>query len=105
MLDQGVQQVLVKMGKNGSVLVRAKDPAIHQPAILAPLVVDTAGASDTFTAAYTVALIEHQTPIEALGFAGKLFGFILQYFERYSLLYNSYLFFQCGVLSRYSNNF
>jgi len=69
-LDQGVTQVLVKMGENGSVLVCDQEPPVFQPAIRAPTVVDTTGAGDTFTAAYAVALIERQTPAEALRFAG-----------------------------------
>lgn len=74
-MDQGVKQVLVKMGENGSMLVSEKESPIHQPAILAPVVVDTTGAGDTFTAAYAVALIERQTLVEALRFAGKPFIF------------------------------
>ncbi len=62
--------MLVKMGEHGSVLVREDGPPLMQAAILAPVVVDTTGAGDTFTAAYAVALIEHQSPIEALRFAG-----------------------------------
>lgn len=68
-LEMGVKQVLVKMGENGSMLVSEKESPIHQPAILAPVVVDTTGAGDTFTAAYAVALIERQTLVEALRFA------------------------------------
>jgi ribokinase len=67
--EMGVKQVLVKMGEHGSVLVREDGPPLMQAAILAPVVVDTTGAGDTFTAAYAVALIEHQSPIEALRFA------------------------------------
>jgi len=67
--EMGVTQVLVKMGENGSVLVCDQEPPVFQPAILAPTVVDTTGAGDTFTAAYAVALIERQTPAEALRFA------------------------------------
>ena len=70
LLDQGVKQVLVKMGESGSVLVRNQEPPLFQPAILVPTVVDTTGAGDTFTAAYTVAVIERQTPEDALRFAG-----------------------------------
>ncbi|BBM98165.1 ribokinase [Marchantia polymorpha subsp. ruderalis] len=65
----GVQQVLVKLGEKGSILVNKDEPPIVQPAIMAPYVVDTTGAGDTFTAAYTVALIEKQPPAEALRFA------------------------------------
>lgn len=71
MSHQGVQQVLVKLGEKGSILVNKDEPPIVQPAIMAPYVVDTTGAGDTFTAAYTVALIEKQPPAEALRFAGE----------------------------------
>lgn len=60
------------MGENGSVLVNKDGSAIVQPAILAPKVVDTTGAGDTFTAAYAVALIEHRSSSDALRFAGTL---------------------------------
>lgn len=63
------------MGENGSVLVSKDGPPIVQPAILAPVVVDTTGAGDTFTAAYTLALIERQTATEALRFAGIFLAF------------------------------
>jgi ribokinase len=71
------------MGENGSVLVCDGAPPIFQPAILAPVVVDTTGAGDTFTAAYTVALIERQAPADALRFAGKF----LQCFQKSLLIY------------------
>lgn len=67
--EMGIKQVLVKMGENGSVLVCNNQLPVYQPAILYPVLVDTAGASDAFTAAYAVALIERQTPAEALRFA------------------------------------
>jgi len=67
--SMGVKQVLVKMGENGSVLVNKDGSTIVQPAILAPKVVDTTGAGDTFTAAYAVALIERHSPADALRFA------------------------------------
>lgn len=60
------------MGANGSVLVRDQEPPVFQAALQAPVVVDTTGAGDTFTAAYAVALIERQTSAEALRFAGKV---------------------------------
>lgn len=80
MLVQGIKQVLVKMGENGSVLVCNNQLPVYQPAILYPVLVDTAGASDAFTAAYAVALIERQTPAEALRFAGKSSAFVLHHF-------------------------
>ncbi|KAG0608250.1 hypothetical protein M758_8G091100 [Ceratodon purpureus] len=76
--EMGVKEVLVEMGKNGSVLVRDKEPPIYQPATLAPVVVDTRGASETFTAAYAVALIELQPPAEALRFAAASASFCVR---------------------------
>ncbi len=47
--------------RNGEDIARAKPPRVE--------VVDTTGAGDAFTAALTVALVEGQTPEEALNFA------------------------------------
>lgn len=47
--------------RNGEDLARAKPPRVR--------VVDTVAAGDTFTAALTVALVEGQTPADALRFA------------------------------------
>jgi ribokinase len=47
--------------RGGEVLAEVSPPAVN--------VVDTTGAGDTFTAALTLALVEGQTPAEALGFA------------------------------------
>jgi ribokinase len=44
-------------------------PAIRQNAIKAPSVVDTTGAGDCFTAAFTVALLEGRNSAQALRFA------------------------------------
>ncbi|KAL2971935.1 hypothetical protein AAZX31_15G226800 [Glycine max] len=60
---QGAKQVLVKLGHKGS----AQKP-IQQPAILSKTVVDTTDAGDTFTAAFTVALVEGKSKKECLGF-------------------------------------
>ncbi|EFJ22856.1 hypothetical protein SELMODRAFT_232676 [Selaginella moellendorffii] len=68
-LDMGVKQVLVKRGVQGSMLAKADESPILQPAIPAPAVVDTTGAGDTFTAAFTVAILEGKEPAEALRFA------------------------------------
>lgn len=74
------------MGENGSVLVNKDGSTIVQPAILAPKVVDTTGAGDTFTAAYAVALIERHSPADALRFAGTLSLQVTHAFELYLLL-------------------
>jgi len=65
----GVKNVLVKLGERGAILVPQDGPPLIQRAIQAPVVVDTTGAGDTFTAAYAVALVEHQSPSESLRFA------------------------------------
>lgn len=49
------------LGKNGEDIARAKPPRIEA--------VDTTAAGDSFTAALTVALVEGQSPAEALQFA------------------------------------
>ncbi|RZB66033.1 Ribokinase, partial [Glycine soja] len=61
--EMGAKQVLVKLGHKGS----AQKP-IQQPAILSKTVVDTTDAGDTFTAAFTVALVEGKSKKECLGF-------------------------------------
>jgi hypothetical protein len=83
------------MGENGSVLVNKDGSTIVQPAILAPKVVDTTGAGDTFTAAYAVALIERHSPADALRFAGTLSLQVTHAFELFiffNLLLQIYLY-------------
>ncbi len=63
----------MKLGERGAILVPQDGPPLIQRAIRAPVVVDTTGAGDTFTAAYAVALVEHQSPSESLRFAGSIF--------------------------------
>lgn len=65
----GVKQVLIKLGKRGSALLTEDGNTLLQPAIPAPLVLDTTGAGDTFTAAYAVALVEGQPLAKCLEFA------------------------------------
>lgn len=67
--EMGVKQVLVKLGERGSVLLTEDGNTIVQPSILAPSVLDTTGAGDTFTAAYAVALVEGQSLADSLQFA------------------------------------
>lgn len=69
---QGVKQVLVKLGAKGSALFIEGEEPIKQPIILAPRVLDTTGAGDTFTAAFAVALVEGKSKTECLRFAGML---------------------------------
>jgi len=68
---KGVKQVLVRLGELAGVLLFQKEhPILTQSAYHPPAVIDTSGADDCYTAAYVVALIEHQVTAEALRFAG-----------------------------------
>lgn len=64
----GVRQVLVKQGAGGCTLLESGNPPLHYPAFQVP-VIDTTGAGDCFTAAYTVALVEGLSPRSRLAFA------------------------------------
>eukprot|EP01018_Ginkgo_biloba_P009448 Gb_32608 [translate_table: standard] len=74
----GVKKVLVKLGAQGSVLVAEDFPPIIQPAIPAPIVLDTTGAGDTFTAAFAVALVEGKSPADSLKFAAAAASLCIQ---------------------------
>ncbi|KAF5832813.1 Ribokinase-like protein [Dunaliella salina] len=66
----GVEAVLVKLGAEGSLFLPGKgQPPIRQRAIKADKVLDTTGAGDCFTAAYTVAILEGMDTKAALQFA------------------------------------
>ncbi|KAK9868378.1 hypothetical protein WJX84_011401 [Apatococcus fuscideae] len=65
---QGVEQVLVKLGSEGSLLVRAEG-TLYQPIVKADKVVDTTGAGDCYTAAFAVAQLQGKSPEDALRFA------------------------------------
>lgn len=70
LMTQGVSAVLVKLGSEGSLLLPGPGaPPIRQHAIKAPVVVDTTGAGDCFTATYAVAVLEGKAPQAALAFA------------------------------------
>lgn len=64
----GVETVVLTLGGDG-VLVCDDDGVRSVPAVPAPLVVDTTGAGDAFTAALSVALAEGMPTDEAVGFA------------------------------------
>lgn len=70
-----MQQILVKLGAQGSMLVSA-DRVLRQSAIPVSQVVDTTAAGDAFTAAYVVAILEGNSEKDALGYAGVPFGLI-----------------------------
>lgn len=67
-LKASAAYVAVSLGAEGAVLYKAGEE-IARAAPPRVQVVDTVGAGDTFTAALTVALIEGQSPQEALAFA------------------------------------
>ena len=74
---RGVGTVLVKLGARGSLLVPATGDPIRQNIFRVP-VVDTTGAGDCFTAAYTVALLEGQTEIQRLRFSAAAAALCVQ---------------------------
>lgn len=69
LLQQGVPNVLVKLGGDGSVLLAADGTKVRQEIFKAPKVVDTTGAGDCFTASFAVALLRGQPPAAAMRFA------------------------------------
>jgi ribokinase len=52
---------------------------LQQPALKVPNVVDTTGAGDCFTAAFTVALIRGRTRQEAMAFATRAAAYCIQH--------------------------
>lgn len=68
LLEAGVSQVLVKLGASGSMLF-SSGGQIRQAAVQAPMVVDTTGAGDCFTAAYALSILEGKDKKSALAFA------------------------------------
>jgi len=66
---QGVKEVLVKLGSQGSALFVEGEKPIRQPIIPATEVIDTTGAGDTFTSAFAVALVEGKPKKECMRFA------------------------------------
>lgn len=74
---QGVGSVLVKLGARGCLLLQP-DGSVLRHGVFAVPVVDTTGAGDCFTGAYTVAMLEAQTPAERLRFACAAAGICVQ---------------------------
>ncbi|XP_068665277.1 ribokinase [Aristolochia californica] len=76
--EMGVKQVLVKLGDKGSALFVEGEEPILQPIISAPKVLDTTGAGDTFTSAFSVALVEGKSKKECLQFAAAAASLCIQ---------------------------
>ncbi|CAN4104302.1 unnamed protein product [Withania somnifera] len=76
--ELGVNQVLVKLGENGSALFTKGEEPLRQPIIRAAKVIDTTGAGDTFTAAFAVALVERKSKAECLKFAAAAASLCVQ---------------------------
>lgn len=76
--ELGAKQVLVKLGTKGSALFVEGEEPIEQPMIAAKKVLDTTGAGDTFTAAFSVALVEGKSVRECLRFAAAAASLCVQ---------------------------
>ncbi|XP_016451082.1 ribokinase [Nicotiana tabacum] len=76
--EMGVNEVLVKLGSNGSALFTKGEEPLQQPIIKAAKVVDTTGAGDTFTSAFAVALVEGKSKKECLRFAAAAASLCVQ---------------------------
>lgn len=74
---QGVGSVLVKLGARGCLLLQPDGAVLRQQVFKVP-VVDTTGAGDCFTGAYTVAMLEGQEPAARLRFACAAAGICVQ---------------------------
>ncbi|MEJ8851142.1 ribokinase [Variovorax rhizosphaerae] len=73
LLDRGVGCAVITLGSQG-VLLHDATQSIHVPCFQAGAVVDTSGAGDAFNGAFTVALAERMTTLEALRFASAVAG-------------------------------
>ena len=75
--QRGVGTVLVKLGARGCLLVRPDGSTLSQGVFRVP-VVDTTGAGDCFTGAFTVALLRNLPEAERLRFACAAAGICVQ---------------------------
>ena len=82
----------MKQGGRGSIIVTEDAPPIIQPAILAPMVLDTIGARDNFTIVFSIGLLEKKSPSDSLKFAGYMLIFNSKY---HPILFCHFLFSYC----------
>lgn len=78
LLGMGPTNVLVKRGKQGSLMV-TDDGSVHeQPAIKAAKVVDTTGAGDCYTGAFAIATLRGKSTAEAMLYAAQASSICVQ---------------------------
>ena len=68
LLDRGVKRVVLKMGRNGSILCERDKPSMHEPSFEVNAV-DTTAAGDAFTAALAISIAEGWDRTKMLRFA------------------------------------
>jgi len=74
LLDRGVKQLIVTMGKDGSILVN-RQQAVHVPAIkLTRPVIDTAGAGDCFLGSFAYFLANGNSTVDSMKIASFIAG-------------------------------
>lgn len=76
LMDKGAKQIIVTMGKKGAYFIRKNDYT-HIPAYSVPTV-DSTGAGDSFTAAFTFALAQGKAEVDAAQFASKVASMVVQ---------------------------
>lgn len=78
--EKGVSNVLVKLGDQGSLMICRDGSIIREKAVFVDSadIIDTVGAGDCFTAAFTVAVVENQPFAAAMHFASKAAAISIQ---------------------------
>jgi len=76
LIEKGAKRIIVTMGKKGAYLVNPNGHT-HIPAFAVPTV-DTTGAGDSFTAAYTVGMAQGMDEVEAAKYASKVAAIVVQ---------------------------
>lgn len=76
LIAKGVKRVIVTMGKQGAILV-SKHGHARIPAFSVPTV-DTTGAGDSFTAAFTVGVTKGMDEVDAATFASKVAALVVK---------------------------